>query len=58
MGFQQKAQAENLAHCAQLFNNVTVRKLEISLSFENIPVLIQALEEDISIDEDIIKLVK
>jgi hypothetical protein len=44
--FQQTTQKENLIHCAQLVNNVPVKRLELVHSFEDIGVMIRVVEED------------
>lgn len=44
--FQQTTQKENLIHCAQLINSVSVRRLEISHSFDEIGELVRVIEED------------
>lgn len=44
--FQQTTQKENLIHCAQLVNNVTVKRLVLVHSFNNIYELIKIIEKD------------
>lgn len=44
--FQHTTQRENLLHCAQLVNNVRVRRLEFFHSFGRIHELVQVIEED------------
>ena len=48
--FQHTAQQENLFQCAQLINNVSVRKLEMTHSYEDIQQLITVIEDDINQD--------
>lgn len=45
--FQHTAQRGNLIYCAQLVNNVSVKRLEISHSFSDIPELIRIVEKDL-----------
>ncbi|EKF85890.1 hypothetical protein [Methanobacterium formicicum] len=44
--FQQTTQKENLINCAQLINNVTVKRLVLIHSFNNLPDLIHIIEKD------------
>ncbi|MBM4242096.1 MAG: hypothetical protein FJ150_10645 [Euryarchaeota archaeon] len=44
--FQHTTQKENLVHCAQLINNASARRLEISHSFGKIHELVGVVEED------------
>ena len=48
--FQQTTQKENLILCAQLLNNVTVKKLVLVHSFDNIQDMIRAVEKDVGIN--------
>lgn len=48
--FQHTTQRENLIQCAQLVNNVTVRRLEIAHSFDRISELVQVIEDDFNQD--------
>lgn len=45
--FQQTTQKENLIHCAQLVNNVTVKQLVLVHSFEDIQGMVRTVEEDV-----------
>jgi serine kinase of HPr protein (carbohydrate metabolism regulator) len=45
--FQYDTQKENLIHCAQLVNNVSVKQLEIFHSFNDVPKLIRIIEKDL-----------
>ncbi|BDZ71695.1 hypothetical protein [Methanobacterium petrolearium] len=45
--FQHTTQKENLIHCAQLVNNVTVKQLEITHSFGKIQELVKMIEDDL-----------
>ncbi|MBI5459352.1 hypothetical protein [Methanobacterium sp.] len=47
--FQQTTQKENLILCAQLLNNVTVKKLVLVHSFDNIQDMVRVVEEDVGI---------
>ncbi|MBI4813867.1 MAG: hypothetical protein HY802_06115 [Methanobacterium sp.] len=47
--FQQTTQKENLMLCAQLLNNVTVKKLVLVHSFDNIQDMVRVVEEDVGI---------
>ncbi|MDY9922927.1 hypothetical protein [Methanobacterium sp.] len=47
--FQQTTQKENLILCAQLLNNVTVKKLVLVHSFDNIQEMVRVVEEDVGI---------
>ena len=47
--FQQTTQKENLIHCAQLVNNVTVKRLVLVHSFDDIQDMVRTVEEDIMI---------
>ncbi|MCC7551751.1 MAG: hypothetical protein KO316_09755 [Methanobacterium sp.] len=49
--FQYNTQKENLIHCAQLVNNVTVKKLEVSHSFRKIKELVKMIEEDLESED-------
>ena len=44
--FQHTTQKENLIHCSQLINMVSVRRLKISHSFEGIGELVRVIQED------------
>jgi hypothetical protein len=46
--FREKDQANNLLQCANLINNIPVRRLEITHSFNDMPKTIKAIEEDLS----------
>lgn len=46
--FREKDQAKNLLQCANLINNIPVRRLEVTHSFKDIPKTIKAIEEDVS----------
>ena len=48
--FQHTTQRENLIHCAQLVNNVCVRRLEVTHSFGRISDLVRVIEEDFNQD--------
>ncbi|WP_321422029.1 hypothetical protein [uncultured Methanobacterium sp.] len=48
--FQQTTQKENLINCAQLVNNVTVKRLVLVHSFEDIQDMVQSVEEDLGIN--------
>ena len=48
--FQHTTQRENFMHCAQLVNNVSVRRLEITHSFERISELVRVIEDDFDQD--------
>ncbi len=48
--FQHTTQRENLIHCAQLVNNVCLRRLEIVHSFGRILDLVRVIEEDFNQD--------
>ncbi len=45
--FQQTTQKENLILCAQLVNNVTVKRLVLVHSFDNIQDMVRVVEEDV-----------
>ena len=47
--FQQTTQKENLIHCAQLVNNVTVKRLVLVHSFDDIQDMVRVVEEDCQI---------
>lgn len=47
--FQQTTQKENLIHCAQLVNNVTVKRLVLVHSFDDIQDMVRVVEEDVGI---------
>jgi|GEM_PF-1704388 len=47
--FQQTTQKENLILCAQLLNNVTVKKLVLVHSFDSIQDMVRVVEEDVGI---------
>lgn len=44
--FQHTTQAENLKQCAQMINNTSIRRLEISHSFDKISELVNLIEKD------------
>lgn len=46
--FKEKDQVEHLLQCANLINNIPVRRLEVTHSFEDISKTIKAIEEDTS----------
>jgi len=45
--FQHTTQKENLMHCAQLVNNVRLKQLEITHSFQKIQELVKMIEDDL-----------
>ena len=47
--FQQTTQKENLINCAQLVNNVTVKRLVLVHSFEDIQDMVRVVEADVGI---------
>ncbi len=46
--FREKDQANNLLQCANLINNIPVRRLEVIHSFKDLPKTIETIEEDVS----------
>lgn len=48
--FHHTTQKENLIHCAQLVNNVQVKRLELVHSFKYIKELIRAIETDLEVN--------